>query len=99
MRREGEVRIEWSRAELTAAREAVELTPRFDGRTDVRDALRGAMRSRKSAVVMELGAAQRFAGRLVATDLATALAKFKLLRAIQHAVEADEAVERAAEAA
>ena len=95
----GEIRIEWSRAELTAAREAVELTPRFDGRMEVRDALRGAMRSRKTVVVMDLAAARRFAGRLVATDLATALAKFKLLRAIQNAVEADGAVERTAEAA
>jgi hypothetical protein len=96
---EGEVRISWSRAELTAAREAVELTPRFEGRAVVRDLLRGAMRARSGAVVMDLGDAQRFAGRLVATDLPTVLAKFKLLRAIQHAVEAEEAEPAAAEAA
>ena len=53
MRHEGEIRIAWSRAELTALREAVELTPNFEGRIEVRDMLRGAMRARNGKVVFE----------------------------------------------
>ena len=85
MRHEGEIRIAWSRAELTAVREAVELTPRFNGRVEVRDVLRGAMRARNGQVVLEREVAERFARRLVAIDLPTALAKVKLLSAIQDA--------------
>ena len=79
----GEVRINWSRAELRAVREAVELTPHFEGRPAVRDALRRAVRGRSGHVDLELDAAERFGGRLVALDLPTALAKVKLLRAIR----------------
>ncbi|HET9287279.1 MAG TPA: hypothetical protein VFO26_06945 [Gaiella sp.] len=85
MRHEGEIRIAWSRAELTALREAVELTPNFEGRIEVRDMLRGAMRARNGKVVFERETAERFARRLVAIDLPTALAKVKLLTAIQDA--------------
>jgi hypothetical protein len=85
MRHEGEIRIAWSRAELTALREAVELTPNFEGRIEVRDMLRGAMRARNGKVVFERETAERFARRLVAVDLPTALAKVKLLSAIQDA--------------
>ena len=66
-------------------REAVELTPNFEGRLDVRDVIRTAVRARKTEVVIEREAAERFARRLVATDLPTALAKVKLLRAIRAA--------------
>jgi hypothetical protein len=88
-----EVRITWSRAELTAIREAIELTPHFQGRPDVRDILRGAMRARDGRVCLEREVAERFARRLVAVDLPTALAKVKLLRAIKDAdqVVTDEA--------
>ena len=85
MRHEGEIRIAWSRAELTALREAVELTPNFEGRLEVRDMLRGAMRARNGKVVFERETAERFARRLVAIDLPPALAKVKLLSAIQDA--------------
>jgi hypothetical protein len=83
----------WSRAELTAIREAIELTPHFEGRPDVRDILRGAMRARNGRVHLEREVAERFARRLVAVDLPTALAKVKLLRAIKDAdqVVTDEA--------
>jgi hypothetical protein len=85
MRCQGEVRIAWSRAELTAVREAIELTPNFEGRLQVRDVLRGAMRARNGHVAFERETAERFARRLVAVDLPTALAKVKLLSAIQDA--------------
>ena len=83
MRHEGDVRIALSRAELTAVREAVELTPQFEGRVDVRDTLRGAVKARRNSITLEREVAERFARRLAAIDLPTALVKVKLLRAIQ----------------
>jgi hypothetical protein len=83
MRYEGDIRLALSRSQLTALREAVELTPHFEGRPEVRDTLRGAMRARNAKIVLEREVAERFVRRLVAVDLPTALAKTKLLRAIQ----------------
>ena len=83
MRGSGEIRIALSRAELTAVREAVELTPNFEGRLDVRDTLRAAVKARSAGVAIEREVAERFVKRLAATDLPTALVKVKLLRAIQ----------------
>ena len=89
---EGEViRVAWTRAELTAMREAVELTPYFEGRPSVRDTIREALRpglAPSSTIVFEKGVAERFAGRLVTSDLPTALAKVRLLRAIRDAGDA-----------
>jgi hypothetical protein len=79
----GEIRIGLSRAELTAVREAVELTPNFEGRLDVRDTLRAAMKARSNGVALERAVAERFVKRLAAIDLPTALVKVKLLRAIR----------------
>ena len=83
MRYTGEIQIGLSRAELTAVREAVELTPNFEGRLEVRDTLRAAMKARSTGVSLEREVAERFVKRLAATDLPTALVKVKLLRAIQ----------------
>ena len=83
MRHEGEIRIGLSRAELTAVREAVELTPNFDGRLEVRDRLRRAVKARAGGISLEREVAERFARRLAAIDLPTALVKAKLLHAIQ----------------
>jgi hypothetical protein len=85
VRHEGDIRIVLSRAELTAVREAVELTPHFAGRVEVRDTLRRAMRIRSGKLALEREVAERFVRRLVPVDLQTALAKTKLLRAIQDA--------------
>jgi hypothetical protein len=82
VRHEGDIRIGLSRSELTAVREAVELTPHFDGRLEVRDTLRGAVKARRNAITLEREVAERFARRLAAVDLPTALVKVKLLRAI-----------------
>jgi hypothetical protein len=79
----GEIQVGLSRAELTAVREAVELTPNFEGRLDVRDTLRAAMKARSNGVALERDVAERFVKRLAAIDLPTALVKVKLLRAIQ----------------
>jgi len=89
MRHDGEVCIGLSRAELTAVREAVELTPNFNGRLEVRETIRAAVRARSHNVSLEREVAERFARRLVAVDLPTALVRAKLFRAIQ---DADRAV-------
>jgi hypothetical protein len=81
--RRGEIQFVLSRAELTAVREAVELTPNFEGRLDVRDTVRGAVRARNGHIALEREVAERFLRRLVAVDLPTALAKAKLFRALQ----------------
>jgi hypothetical protein len=83
VRGSGDIRIALSRAELTAVREAVEVTPNFEGRLDVRDTLRAAVKARSAGIAIEREVAERFVKRLAATDLPTALVKVKLLRAIQ----------------
>ena len=86
MRYEGEVRIRWSWSELQAVREAVELTPPFAGRDDVRAVLRRRPRTgHVRDVKLDLVLAEHLAENLLALDMPTAIAKSKLLRAVQHA--------------
>ena len=73
----------WTRAELIALREAIEATPNFDGRQEVRDFLRIAVRApRVKPLELDPVIAERLSGRLVPVDLATATARGKLLRAV-----------------
>lgn len=81
------LRVPWSRGELATIRDAIEVTPNFEGRVAVRDILREALRPGAGPVELDLAAAERFAARLVAVDMATAIAKAKLLRAIRNANE------------
>ena len=84
MRHEGVVRVRWTRAELTAIREAIEVTPNFEGRLEVREILRNAFRSpRLNDVEFEAGLAERLGGRLVPIDGPTAMARAKLLLAVR----------------
>ena len=85
------IRVAWTRAEVNAMREAVDLTPHFEGRLDVRDTLRAALRPGRTPreIIFERGVAERFAARLVALDLATALAKVRLLNAIRSSTAVD----------
>jgi hypothetical protein len=84
MRPEGAVRVQWTRAELIALREAIEITPNFEGRQNARDIVRLAVRApRVKALELEQGLAERLANRLVPVDLATATARAKLLRAVR----------------
>ena len=86
MRYEGEVRIRWSWAELQSVRDAVELTPPFAGRGDVRAALRRRPKTgHVRDVKLDLVLAEHLAENLLALDMPTAIAKSKLLRAVQHA--------------
>ena len=85
MRHEGDVRIKLSRTELNVMREAMDLTPNFEGRVDVRDTLRAAVRARSNGIALEREVAERFVRRLVAVDLPTLLVRTKLVFAIQDA--------------
>lgn len=78
------IHVPWSRAELLTVKEAIDLTPYFEGRTEVRDMVRRAVRpGQLGEVSLDRETAERFAGRLVAVDLATSIAKVRLLRALQ----------------
>lgn len=78
------MRVRWTRAELLALREAIEVTPNFEGRQDVRDTFRMAVRAHRiGEVELDSEIAERLAGRLVPVDLATATARAKLLRAVR----------------
>ena len=84
MRHEGEVRVAWTRAELLAIREALEVTPNFEGRLDAREVVRLALRApRLRDVTWERGLAERVANRIVPIDQPTALARAKLLLAVR----------------
>ena len=80
---EGVVRVQWTRTELIALREAIEVTPNFEGRQEAREILRLAVRApRITALELDSGLAENLSGRLVPVDLATATARAKLLRAV-----------------
>jgi hypothetical protein len=78
------IQVSWSRAELLTVKEAIDLTPYFEGRAEVRDIVRRAVRpGRFGEVSLERETAELLAGRLVAVDVATSLAKVRLLRALR----------------
>ncbi len=79
-----EVCVPWSWPELVAVREAIELTPDFSGRDEVRAAL--ALRTPAAQhrdVKLDATLAERLAANLLALDLQTVVAKSKLLRALR----------------
>ena len=98
MRYEGEIRVRWSWAELTSVREAVELTPAFPGRDELRVILRRRPGTAQGkAVKLDLVLAEHLAANLIPFDLPTVVAKSKLLKALQaHARETAPAAEAAA---
>ena len=84
MRHEGVVRVRWTRTELAAVREAIEVTPNFEGRLEAREILRHAYRSpRGGDIEFESSLAERLSGRLVPIDGPTAMARAKLLLAVR----------------
>jgi hypothetical protein len=84
MRHEGDVRVSWTRHELIALKEAIEVTPNFEGRFEVRDILKAALHApRLRDVSFERELAQRFANRLVPVDMPTAMARAKLLTVLR----------------
>ena len=91
--------IKWTRAELTAVRDASEVTPLFEGRADVRKTIREALRASRTTVALDLELGERLARHLVPVDMHTAFAKVKLLRAVRDVRQAGTAAPRAADAA
>ena len=82
----GIVRVSWTRAELIALQEAIEVTPNFDRRQEAREMLAVAVQSpRIVRLELEAALAETLAGRLVPADFTTANARAKLLRAIKNA--------------
>ena len=76
--------MRWTRAELSAIREAIEITPNFEGRLEARELLRDAFRSpRGGDIVLERSLAERLGSRLVPIDAPTAMARAKLLLAVR----------------
>jgi len=93
------MQVRWTRAELTAVREAIEVTPLFEGRADVRKTIRGALRANRTTVELDPALGERLSRHLVPVDMPTAMAKVKLLRAVRDARDADTDAARAADAA
>lgn len=92
------VQVRWTRAELAAVREAIELTPLFEGRVDVRETIRRTLRANRRRVTLDLVLAERLASHLVPVDMQTAIAKVKLLRAVRDARTAHETAGQATHA-
>jgi hypothetical protein len=75
-----------SRAELVALKETIEVTPRFEGRAEVRDAIQHVLRQRQarpSPLCVEESALTALARRIVAIDVPSATIRSKLNRALQ----------------
>jgi hypothetical protein len=84
MRPAAKVRVQWTRTELLALREAIEVTPNFEGRQEMRDFFRVAVRAHRiNALELDFEVAERLSNRLVPVDLATATARGKLLHAVR----------------
>jgi hypothetical protein len=77
--------VRWTRAELVAVRDAVEVTPAFEGRAHVRETIRRTLRQNGRDVTLDVTLAERLAAHLVPIDMPTAIAKVKLLRAVRDA--------------
>jgi len=90
MASEGDLHVRWTRAELVAVREAIEVTPLFEGRADVRETVRRTLRANGRNVVLDVTLGERLARHLVPIDMQTAIAKVKLLRAVRDVRRAEE---------
>jgi len=71
-------------------REAIEVTPLFEGRADVRETVRRTLRANGRNVVLDVTLGERLARHLVPIDMQTAIAKVKLLCAVRDVRRAEE---------
>src|SRR5690349_14798021 len=79
------INVELSRAELVALKETIEVTPRFDGRTEVRDAIQQTLRvprARPEPLSVEEAALTALARRIIPIDVPSASIRSKLNRAL-----------------
>jgi hypothetical protein len=93
------LQVRWTRAELVAVREAIEVTPLFEGRADIRKTIRQALRQNRTTVALDLVLGERLSRHLVPVDMPTAIAKVKLLRAVRDTRLDQAIVPRAADVA
>jgi hypothetical protein len=94
------IQVRWTRAELVAVREAIEVTPLFEGRAEVRETVRRTLRANGRSLTLDVTLAERLASHLVPIDMPTAIAKVKLLRTVRDARrESAPAAARSVEAA
>lgn len=80
----GVVSVELTRTELVALKETIELTPRFEGRTEARDAIQAVLReslSRPSPLCIAATTLAALTQRIIPTDVPTATLRSKLKRA------------------
>jgi hypothetical protein len=75
--------VRWTRAELVAVRDAIEVTPAFEGRAEVRATVAKTLRRDGRDVILDVTLAERLAAHLVPIDMPTAIAKVKLLRVVR----------------
>jgi hypothetical protein len=80
------VKVELTRGELVALKETIELTPRFEGRAEARDAISGLLRNRRPyAAPLTLDnetVAALVRNVVVPTDLMSATIRTKLNRSL-----------------
>jgi len=85
-RASGLVSVALTRTELVALRETIELTPMFNGRDEIRNAIRevlGGRGSRPLPLCVEESSLAALARRIVPVDVPTATLRSKLDRACQ----------------
>ena len=77
------VSVELTRTECVALRETIERSPLFEGRTEVRDAVRDILRGRQlSPLRVDQSVVVALARRIVPIDVPTATIRSKLDRAL-----------------
>ena len=82
----GVVRVELTRTELIALQETIDWTPIFEGRTEIRDAIREVLRAhepRPSPLCVDARSLAAFAHWIVPVDVPTTLLRAKLEHALQ----------------
>ena len=73
-----------TRTELVALREMIDLTPVFEGRTEVRDAIREALRERRpSPLQVNKETLAAVARRIVPIDVPTSVLRSKMDRELE----------------
>jgi len=80
--------VDLTRAELVSLKETLEVTPRFEGRSIVRDAVQAVLRERRSKPAplrVEESALSELARRIVVIDLASATIRSKLDSSLKRA--------------
>ena len=78
--------VELTRTELIALKEAIELSPVFEGRSQARDAIRDVLRERRSKpapLCIEENTLAALVRRVIPIDVPSAALRFKLNRTIQ----------------